>query len=323
MTRERRELGLLWRSMSYEVHKATASLMYLLQGMESVRAGELVPYNALGQAQQQFVANFPKLSYLDVPLSLSGIGFDPNTVLRREGEAEQMAFKGWVEQVYFLWENRFRNELRNALPAAADAIRLEGEPWGDLRLIRNDLIHESGLATEERSGKCTVLKWFAPGERMVLGMRHVLDFVNQLGLMTRTPGSLDDGASSEWIVFPGMEERLAAGGAPEIVSIRASFDRQDENGTSWHIVSVVFENGVFVHVPVPYEDDGSPVKERIEVLGKTAIDQEGNLRFATGAVRDRESLYREAVDALFGRGPQIKGLGVPGPAFRFRRNDIQ
>ena len=130
-----------------------------------------------------------------------------------------MAFKGWVEQVYFLWENRFRNELRDALPAE-DATRLEGDPWGDLRFIRNDLIHESGLATDERSGKCTVLKWFAPGERLVLRMRHVLDFVNQLGFMTRMPGFLNDGASAGWVVFPGMEEHLEARVAPEIVSIR-------------------------------------------------------------------------------------------------------
>ncbi len=321
MTRER-DMGFLWHTLLYEVHKATASLMYLLQGMEAVRASELVPYNELPPVQQQFASNFPKLPYLDVPLSLSGIGFDPNAVLRREGEAEQMAFKGWVEQVYFLWENRFRNELGGALQAK-DAIRLEGDPWGDFRFIRNDLIHESGLATEKLSGKSTVLKWFAPGERMVLRMRHVLDFLNQLGFMTSMPGFLNDGASARWIVFPGMVERLAARVAPEIVSIRASFDHQDEDGTSWHIISVVFENGVFVDLPAPYQDDGSPVREQIELLGKTTVDQEGNLRFATGAVKDRESLYWEAVDALFGRGPKIEGLGVPGPAFRFRRDDIQ
>ena len=74
--------------------------MYLLQGMEVVRRGELLPYNKLPSIQKQYAACFPKLSYVDVPLSLSGIPFDPNDVLRREGDAEQLAFKGWIEQVY-------------------------------------------------------------------------------------------------------------------------------------------------------------------------------------------------------------------------------
>ena len=125
MEKNKTDMGLLWHSFLYEVNKATASLMYLLQGMESVRNSELPLYNKMPPDQQQFAACFPKLSYVDVPLSMSGIGFDPNEVLKREGEAEQLAFKGWVEQVYFLWESRFRNELKGSLEGPS-IIRPEG-----------------------------------------------------------------------------------------------------------------------------------------------------------------------------------------------------
>ncbi|MCY3921648.1 MAG: hypothetical protein OXG27_04555, partial [Chloroflexi bacterium] len=59
---------------------------------------------------------------------------------------------------------------------------------------------------------------------------------------------------------------------------------------------------------------------RIELIRKTGIYGNGNLRFVNGLVKDRESLYQEATLTLLGKGPRTEGLGgVPGPAFRFGR----
>ena len=318
MGKSQQDMGLLWHSFLYEVNRATASLMYLLQGMESVRNSELLPYNKMPPVQQQYAACFPKLSYVNVLLSMSGIGFDPNEVLKREGEAEQLAFKGWVEQVYCLWESQLRNEMKGSF-SGPDIIRPEGDAIGDFRHIRNDLIH-TGVASEDESGKCTVLKWFKPGECIVLGMRHVFDFLNQMGFMTKMPGFLDDGSAAAWTLFLGMEKDLASRPVPRLVSLRTSMDKELDDGSSWHVVSVVFENGVFVNIPVQYDADGRSSRQRIEFFNKTAIDRAGNLRFANGRVKDRKSLYREAIDALLGKGPKIEGLGVPGPAFRFKKS---
>ena len=147
----------------------------------------------------------------------------------------------------------------------------------------------------------------------------MFDFLNQMGFMTTMPGFLSDGPVAKWTVFPDMEDNLANRPAPNLVSLRTSIVKELEDGSSWHVVSVVFENGVFADIPVHYAHDGSSPRQRIEFLNKTFIDEDGNLRFANGLVKDRESLYREAVDALSGRGPKIEGLRVPGPAFRIRR----
>ena len=318
MASRQRGMGSLWHSFLYEVNLATASLMYLLQGMESVRYSELRPYSKLPPSQQQFAACFPKLPYVVVPLSMSGIGFDLNSVLEREGKAEQLAFKGWVEQVYFLWESRFRNELRDALEGPS-IIRPEGDAIGDFRLIRNDLIHNNGVASEKYSGKCRILNWFKPGDNITLGMRHVLDFLNQIGFITTTLGFLDNGAVASWTIFPGMEDDLASIPAPRLVSLRIEMDNQLDDGSSWHVASVVFENGVFCNFPIAYPADGTPVPDRIEFFGKTRIDEDGNLRFANGNIKDRESLYQESIAALLGKGTKIEGVGVPGPRFRVRR----
>ena len=104
------------------------------------------------------------------------------------------------------------------------------------------------------------------------------------------------------------------------MSLRTAFDSPREDGSSWHIASVVFENGVFVNIPIEYVSNDRPLPERIEWINKARIDEDGNLRFPNGTVKDRQSLYREAVDALLNRGPKIEGIGVPGPAFRIRRD---
>ena len=63
----------LWHAFQYDLYRVTASLLYLLQGMETVRARELAPYNALPAVQKTHAACFPKVSYVGVPLSLSGL----------------------------------------------------------------------------------------------------------------------------------------------------------------------------------------------------------------------------------------------------------
>ena len=147
----------------------------------------------------------------------------------------------------------------------------------------------------------------------------MFDFLNQMGLMSEMPGFLADGAFAAWTVFPGMEDTIRNRPVPGLVSIRTSMDNQLENGSTYHVVSVVFENGVFVNIPVAYPPDGSSVQERMRFFDKTLIDEDGNLRFANGSVKDRESLYSEAVDALFKKGPRIEGIGIPGPWFQFSK----
>ena len=103
-------------SFMYEIYRATASLMFLLQGMESLRGTQLRPYDRLPEGERQRAGSFAKLSYVDVPLTLAGASFDLHEVLDREGDAEQLAFKGWIEHIYnHVWEAEFRNRFSDGL----------------------------------------------------------------------------------------------------------------------------------------------------------------------------------------------------------------
>ena len=96
-------------------------------------------------------------------------------------------------------------------------------------------------------------------------------------------------------------------------------DSQLDDGSSHHVLSVVFESGVFADVLVAHTDDGTSVRERIELFDQAHIDAAGDLHLPDGRVADRDALYRDAVDALLGRRARVEGPGVPGPSIRFRR----
>ena len=321
MEGRKQDPGEIFRSFIYEVNKATASLMYLLQGMESVRNSELPRYNQEPPDSKLHLCIYPKLSGIDVSPTLAGFNFDPNDFLAREGETEQLAFKGWVDHVFnCIWDGHHRKELRGSIKGR-NIIRPETDPIGDFRHIRNDLIHKHGIASAEHSGKCTVLTWFKPGDPMIFGMRHIFDFLNQMGMMSSSPAyPPDGGAHVSWRAFVTDEDTLRnVRPIPKLVSLRTSMVKQLEDGSTRHSVSVVFENGVFVNIPVDYAPDGRSPQERNRLISKTHIDENGNVRFLDGNIKDRESLYREAIDAQLDKGPKTDGGGVRGPWFKFRK----
>ena len=51
--------------------------------------------------------------------------------------------------------------------------------FGDMRLIRNDIIHNRGIASRNKSGRCEVLKWFVEGEVIRIASHHIDDFVRK------------------------------------------------------------------------------------------------------------------------------------------------
>ena len=165
------------------------------------------------------------------------------------GAAAQMAYKGWIAETYGLWENRWRNELRDALNRAE--VRPEIEAFGDLRRIRNDLLH-NGTASVKACGKCSILKWFDPGERIVFDTRHVLDFLNQIGVLSLRFAHGDSGSCS-LKTYRDRNELLSWSPTPRLVSVRTHNDGKEAD-PPYKPVTVVFDNGVFANVPFQLDE---------------------------------------------------------------------
>ena len=297
----------LFRTLTYELLQATTMLLFLLSSIATNRQKQSL---APGVARAVMLPGLREIG-----LSLSIIEVPDDELYGPTGAAAQMAYKGWIAEVFGIWENRYRKDLKDSL--GPNAIRPESEAFGDLREIRNDLLHNNGMASKGHSGKCTTLKWFRPDQRIVLGTRHVFDFLNQTGILALGGESYDPITSHTCSlrVIADSDTLLKWKPAPKIVSARVHDDGRNED-PPYRGITVAFDNGLFADLPFrPVDPD------RRVALGDAEVQSDGNLVFPDGTVFESGEAYRMAVEALEQRksGGGEPRLPVAGPPFRVRR----
>lgn len=89
-----------------------------------------------------------------------------------------------VVSAYAYWEEYLRIEIGKAkgvLPVDAKnseenrailSKAVVSDFWGDLRYLRNSIVHSHGVASSDMA-KCKVIKWFKPGDKIVLNYQMV------------------------------------------------------------------------------------------------------------------------------------------------------
>ena len=309
-------------SLHYELMQATSTLLYLLQGMESVREKHIAMYGHSQTGQQYPQPHSAELSYTHVTISMHGPGANHREVIRRSGQAEQLAFKGWVEQVYHItWERNYRRELEKNLQPPSDMQRTvylhkippKVDPIGDFRHIRNDFIH-NGVPTTDETGRCTVLKWFACGDPIILSTDHVFDFLNQMGRVVGTTARDRCGSEAKLVALQTLDDTLLDGHEKRIVSIRP-YVKRNEDGTVQYLLSVVFDNGVYLSKDISSIFGSTPPPNAEDFCNLTHIDDEGNVSLPGEHFIRRDALYQQGVDVLLGR--QKNDPHLPGPWIAF------
>jgi hypothetical protein len=98
--------------------------------------------------------------------------------VKQNGQVEMRLGHQWIVFLYELWENSYRPRL------AAVHARDEGDEkydlLGDLRHMRNDVVHHHGIATSNNTGRCIILShWFKVGEVIRLEGHHFDEFVGK------------------------------------------------------------------------------------------------------------------------------------------------
>ncbi len=106
---------------------------------------------------------------------------------------------------YAYWEEYLRVEIGKAIGVLSQDAKADKEArkilnehvksdlWGDIRYIRNSLVHNNGVANSMVS-KCRLIKWFSPGQRIELNherMRGIFlamgEYRNELHKMSLPP----------------------------------------------------------------------------------------------------------------------------------------
>lgn len=217
------------------------------------------------------------------------------------GPMEQFLYRAWVIEVYHhIWEHESRPELREAFEPSERKIPMETNPLGDFKRIRDDLVHHGRVA--ERCGRCKTLRWFKPNERMELGMRHVLDFFNQMGWCDSNSYMVDNSVVM-WV--PRPEDLGPSQTSPTLVSVRPVILEPGEAGFRLG-AGIVFEDGHFAQAL--FDEVGISISD--DDWRNMEINDNGDLWIPPGHIVSAKTLYAHC----FVR--KRPGPGPASPAFR-------
>ena len=291
-TRLNESINSVTSELCHEVNLRTAAMVYMLDGVHQFhfRVRQLDP-----GTHPPFA--YPRLRRFPV---VGGESWADHS--KPGGFMETAIGKWWLVEVFGLWENRYRSALRDAMMQAGveDAVRGETDPFGDLRLIRNDQLH-GGVAKKDGAAACKLLRWFPEGDPVEIRLDHVLDFFHQWGMVGDGATWKTNGRWSHWAGLPGTP-------VPRLVSVRAIIEPDDPLPYR-HAVSVVFADGVHGQNPV-----GPLSPEVLAVWPKLRIGASGDLELpGIGTVLKAADLYHSAVNAEKAQGP-----GLAAPRMRFR-----
>ena len=313
----------LWRAFRHDVNVTTSSLLHTLEAIHikhSVERQHLIQMimNRGGAIKtiedaarvchdSNFVLSYPRLRV--APL-LTG-----ESLFRRtepNGPMEQAVFRGWISDVYDQWESRYRNRLRHEISDLPGRIRPRQQVLGDLRHIRNNLLH-NGVAKQGEAASCEILRWFKANKPMHVQLRHVFDFLNQMGWLSEDPVNLlEEGKLSHWFVNRDGE---AEDPPPALVSVRPLVYPEEQDPCRRYAASVVFENGLFGLFPMgpKREETAAQAKSTALKWMKMTVNEKGDLCVPGVGSASATKLYEDCI-----QGERRQGPGVWSPEVQFR-----
>ncbi|PXX53902.1 hypothetical protein DFR70_12623 [Nocardia tenerifensis] len=145
---------------------------------------------AITKMQQSYSVSRYRPLYFDFAHPVDGIRLTPEPGLSTiqidnqtmpfgpGGEYHNWFNRAWIPSFYEEWNAYFKPRFAPLLgKTSPDDVKVGY--FGDLRLIRNDVIHHKGKVAEGYRAKCSVLKWFDKGEEVVLGHAQYAELFEQ------------------------------------------------------------------------------------------------------------------------------------------------
>lgn len=83
-----------------------------------------------------------------------------------DGWLQEWLTHAWLALMFARWEAYYRPAFADANSVAQEQVR--ADVIGDIRNLRNDVIHHRGIATAKNTGKCKVLTNFSIGDMILL-----------------------------------------------------------------------------------------------------------------------------------------------------------
>ena len=298
------EWSCLWKEFQHDVNVETESMLRILEGiharhlMERLRLSHVKDASGdtirTGDDAVRILGNdapllfYPKLRGFPV---LTGESIFKRTA--PDGPLEQTVFIQWIVKIYYLWESHYRTRLKHAIRQLPGANRPRHPVLGDLRRIRNNVVH-GGVARSDGAARCKILQWFKKGEPIQFRLRHVLDFLNQMGWLDSGVVIEEQGKASSWYIDRQGEFEESA---PALISVRPLVDPEAQDPRYRYGASIVFENGVFgsIFMGPEKEETVAQAKDRTLKWKKMMVNEKGYLDIPGMATVPAGRLYRNCL----------------------------
>ena len=121
-------------------------------------------YFGLGDPNDRSSQPYAAWKMSNLPSMLSDDGF----VIRQLGQQ-------WAVFVFSEWEGWVRPRLAEAHGCTRNEVNVG--IFGDLRLIRQDIVHNGAMASSKSTGRCQILRWFQVGHPIAITHKEVADFM--------------------------------------------------------------------------------------------------------------------------------------------------
>ncbi|WP_207006288.1 hypothetical protein [Nocardioides aromaticivorans] len=83
-----------------------------------------------------------------------------------DGWLQQWLSDAWLTMLFARWEAHYRPAFAAANGVEVD--RVVSDVIGDIRHLRNDVVHHGGVASARNAGKCIIMTKFSEGTRIQL-----------------------------------------------------------------------------------------------------------------------------------------------------------
>jgi len=158
------------------------ALIEMSQNLERLQQ-QLVSSSKLTPGMPSTIADMDKLSFTygkgdpSDPASVALHSVTQGDLKKRNllaGSNHEILASSVISLLYSIWNDEFRPEIAKVLTIRLN--ELSSDIFGDIRLIRNSIIHHDGVALPEIA-KCKVLKYFKVGDKIIFSDDNMDDLL--------------------------------------------------------------------------------------------------------------------------------------------------
>lgn len=94
------------------------------------------------------------------------------------GWLSQWLSDAWITLIFTRWEEHYRPSFAKIF--GVERAHIHSDVMGEIRHLRNDIVHHNGIATKHNAGRCRILNRFEPDTRISISSDDIKILLGKL-----------------------------------------------------------------------------------------------------------------------------------------------